>query len=105
MINANDESLLAPKSMKEAFDNLLNDKPKDKYDYFRCAYKSLAISYKNAINDIQSNTNKHYQKLYIVGGGAKNTFLNVLTEIETGKEVIALPIEATSIGNIKIQCK
>lgn len=42
-------------------------------------------------------------KLYIVGGGAKNQFLNRLTEEATGKQVIALPIEATALGNLKIQ--
>ena len=30
-------------------------------------------------------------------------FLNDLTEKATGKKVIALPIEATAIGNLKIQ--
>ena len=44
-----------------------------------------------------------YEKLYIVGGGAKNDFLNRLTEEATGKKVIALPIEATALGNLKIQ--
>jgi rhamnulokinase len=38
-----------------------------------------------------------------VGGGAKNVFLNGLTEKATGKKVIALPIEATAIGNLRIQ--
>ena len=44
-----------------------------------------------------------YDQLYIVGGGAKNQFLNDLTEKATGKKVVALPIEATAIGNLKIQ--
>ena len=33
----------------------------------------------------------------------KNAFLNELTEKASGKKVIALPIEATAIGNLKIQ--
>lgn len=105
VLDANDDSLLAPKSMKEAFDKLLNKKPADKYDYFRCAYKSLALSYKQAIEELESNTGKKYSELYIVGGGAKNAFLNELTEKATGKKVIALPIEATSIGNLISQIK
>jgi len=39
----------------------------------------------------------------VVGGGAKNAFLNRLTEQETGKQVVALPIEATALGNLKVQ--
>ena len=38
-----------------------------------------------------------------MGGGAKNAFLNKLTEEMSGKHVIALPIEATALGNLKIQ--
>ena len=44
-----------------------------------------------------------YKEIYIVGGGAKNGYLNALTEKITGKKVIALPIEATAIGNLKVQ--
>ncbi|HQB31888.1 MAG TPA: FGGY-family carbohydrate kinase, partial [Erysipelotrichaceae bacterium] len=102
-IEANDSSLLAPVSMKEAFDKLLKTKPEKVYDYFRCGYNSLALSYKQAIEELENNTGKSYQKLYIVGGGAKNHFLNQLTEKATGKKVVALPIEATAIGNLKIQ--
>ena len=103
VLDANHELLLAPKSMKEAFDSLLNEKPKDIYDYFRCAYKSLALSYKQAIEELEENTAKTYKSIYIVGGGAKNDFLNQLTEEATNKKVIALPIEATALGNLKIQ--
>ena len=55
------------------------------------------------IEELENNTGKKYSKLYIVGGGAKNEFLNDLTRSATGKEVIALPIEATSLGNLKSQ--
>ena len=57
----------------------------------------------NAIQELQHNTGKHYDRIYIVGGGAKNAFLNELTGKATGKKVIALPIEATAIGNLKSQ--
>ena len=57
----------------------------------------------NAIQELQHNTGEHYDRIYIVGGGAKNGYLNSLTEKASGKRVIALPIEATAIGNIKIQ--
>ena len=72
-------------------------------DYFRCAYRSLAFSYRDALTELEANTGKTYEKLYIVGGGAKNEFLNHLTAEATGKQVIALPIEATALGNLKIQ--
>jgi rhamnulokinase len=89
--------------MKAAFDEALNRKPHTVGDYFRCAYRSLALCYGNAIEELQRNTGKTYECIYIVGGGAKNAFLNRLTEEASGKTVIALPIEATAIGNLKSQ--
>lgn len=103
LIDANAQEFLAPKSMKAAFDAATGNALATVGDYFRCAYRSLAISYKQAINELEANTGKKYEKLYIVGGGAKNAFLNRLTEEATGKQVIALPIEATALGNLKIQ--
>ena len=102
-VNADSPDFLAPRSMKAAFDAALGESGMKVGDYFRCAYLSLAQSYKKAIEELESNTGKTYEKLYIVGGGAKNAFLNRLTEEATGKKVIALPIEATAIGNLKIQ--
>ncbi len=103
LIDANAQEFLAPKSMKAAFDTATGNACQTVGDYFRCAYRSLAISYKQAIDELEANTGKKYEKLYIVGGGAKNAFLNRLTEEATGKQVIALPIEATALGNLKIQ--
>ena len=102
-VNANAPEFLAPKSMKAAFDAATENRLTAIGDYFRCAYCSLALSYKQAIEELEANTGKKYEKLYIVGGGAKNSFLNCLTEEATGKQVIALPIEATALGNLKIQ--
>ena len=102
-VDANAQCFLAPESMKAAFQSALSAQPETVGDWFRCAYRSLALSYMNAIQELQHNTGRHYDRIYIVGGGAKNAFLNRLTEEASGKKVIALPIEATAIGNLKIQ--
>lgn len=102
-VDVNNQDFLSPKNMKDCFDSHLINKPNNMADYFKCAYKSLALCYKNAIEQLESNTNKTYKDLYIVGGGAKNQLLNNLTKKYTSKNIIALPIEATSIGNLKIQ--
>ena len=103
LIDANAPEFLAPKSMKAAFDTATGGKLISIGDYFRCAYRSLAQSYAEALAELERNTLRTYEKLYIVGGGAKNDFLNRLTAQATGKQVIALPIEATALGNLKIQ--
>lgn len=101
-VDASSAEFLAPESMRAAFDAVTGGFSKTG-DYFRCAYRSLAVSYKKAIDELEANTARKYEKLYIVGGGAKNAFLNRLTEEYTGKKVIALPIEATALGNLKLQ--
>lgn len=103
LVDANAECFMAPSSMKVAFDNETNGGLQSLGDYFRCAYRSLAKSYKCALDELEVNTGNRYDKLTIVGGGAKNQFLNDLTREMTGKEVIALPIEATALGNLKLQ--
>ena len=72
-------------------------------DYFFAAFRSLALSYRDAIRELEGLTGEKYDALYIVGGGAKNTLLNELTEEAIGFRVVALPIEATALGNLKIQ--
>ncbi len=103
LVDANAPAFLAPKSMKAAFDGATGNALSSLGDYFRCAYRSLALSYRDALAELEANTGETYEKLYIVGGGAKNGFLNRLTEEATGKQVVALPIEATALGNLKIQ--
>ena len=103
LVDANAPLFLSPQSMKAAFDEATGNALATVGDYFRCAYRSLAVSYKVALDELEANTGKTHDKLYIVGGGAKNGFLNALKEAATGKEVIALPIEATALGNLKVQ--
>lgn len=103
IVDANAQEFMAPESMKAAFAQASGGKLQTPGDYFSCAYRSLAICYRDAINNLETITGNTYEKLYIVGGGAKNQFLNRLTEEATGKQVIALPIEATALGNLKVQ--
>ena len=103
IVDANAEGFLAPAGMKAAFDEALGRQLPTAGDYFRCACRSLAFAYRDAVRELEQNTGRNYDRLYIVGGGAKNTFLNELTEWTTGKQVVTLPIEATALGNLKVQ--
>ncbi len=107
IFDVNDEAFMAPKSMKDAIVNYLAKRgktpPVTPADLFNSAYVSLADGYRVAISDLEANTGKSCSEIYIVGGGAKNEYLNSLSEKATGKKVIALPIEATAIGNLKVQ--
>ena len=61
--------------------------------------------YKKSIDELEEITGRKYKSIYVLGGGAKNQYLNKLIKQYTNKEVIALPIEATALGNIKVQMK
>ena len=101
----NAPQFLAPERMTEAFDVSVKSPPKTCGDYFRCAFLSLAESYAQALKELEENTGIKAEELYIVGGGAKNTYLNELTEKACKIKVVALPIEATAIGNLKVQMR
>ncbi len=103
IFDVNDSRFSAPENMKsEIIDELGYDDLTDG-DIINCVYHSLAFSYKSAIDEIEELTKRKYDILYIAGGGAKNKYLNELTEKYCKKRVIALPIEATALGNLKSQ--
>lgn len=102
--DVNDQSLMAPDDMESAIKALLGANPPQSIgDLYASIYRSLALGYGQAVRQMETNLGKTFDKIYIVGGGAKNKFLNKLTEQYTGKTVVALPIEATAIGNLKVQ--
>lgn len=64
---------------------------------------SLAARYAEVLKDIQDITGKKLSRLYVVGGGSKNTVLNRLTAERTGMEVVPGPAESATIGNFAVQ--
>ena len=104
--DVNDSSLNAPKKMKEAILELLKkNPPKNDIDLFASIYRSQAVCYKKAIDELEKITKRKYKKIYIIGGGARNVFLNHMVKEYTGLKVIPMPIEATALGNILVQMK
>jgi len=106
IFNVNDNSLFSTSNMERTIRNLLKGRePQNDEELFSSAFHSLAYCYNEEVKNLESITGKQYKNIYIVGGGAKNKYLNKLVELYTGKKVIPLPIEATSIGNLKVQMK
>lgn len=105
--DVNDEMFLSSLDIVSSIDQWFTshnlDKPTSEMDYIHATFNSLAYSYKQALDELELITLKKYDKMYIIGGGARNTYLNELTEEYCGKKIIALPIEATALGNIKSQ--
>lgn len=69
----------------------------------RCIFESLAFQYKEVLLQLRKLYKKDINKIYIIGGGCKNKFLNKLCADFTQCQVYAGPVEATAIGNLIVQ--
>ncbi|MCY8545542.1 rhamnulokinase [Bacillus vallismortis] len=106
-VNLNDERFLNPDSMIEEIEHYCRETrqkiPRTAGELACCIYSNLAIIYAIAIKELETVTEKPIEQLHIIGGGARNDFLNQLTADMSGKAVYAGPIEATAIGNLLMQ--
>ncbi len=66
-------------------------------------FHSLAARYSEVVTSVAAITGKKLKRLFIVGGGSKNSLLNRLTAERTGLEVILGSAESTTLGNFAIQ--
>ena len=66
----------------------------------RTALESLAMRYRQSLDEIEAVTGKKIDMLHLVGGGCKNIILNQFTANAIGRPVQTGPVEATALGNI-----
>lgn len=66
-------------------------------------FHSLAARYAEVISDLVRITGHPIHRIYIIGGGSRNTLLNKLTEQATGLPVLTGSAESATIGNFSIQ--
>lgn len=69
----------------------------------RCILESLALLYRQTMEELEILSGSELKVLHIVGGGSKNRLLNQLAANATGRRVLAGPVEATAIGNVLVQ--
>ena len=69
----------------------------------RCILESLALLYRQRIQDLSELTGKTFTRLHVIGGGSQNELLNQFTADALGIPVIAGPSEATALGNVAAQ--
>ena len=107
LVDANDGRFLAPTSMIEEIRKACREQgqqvPETAGELARVIYRSLAVCYRKAIQELEHITGKSFDCIHIVGGGSNADYLNRLTAKETGKTVYAGPGEATAIGNLGAQ--
>jgi rhamnulokinase len=64
---------------------------------------SLAARYAEVLSAISDITGRKLKRLFIVGGGSKNTLLNRLTAERSGLTVFSGSTESSTIGNFAVQ--
>ena len=101
--DVNHPSLSAPESMCLAIQTLLCEQELSLPDLMASIYHSLALSYRDAIHEMQQITGITFDTLQIVGGGSSDAYLNALTKDKTALRVLAGPKEGTAIGNLASQ--
>jgi rhamnulokinase len=69
----------------------------------RVILDSLALRYASVVDTIETLTASPITTIHIVGGGARNEYLNQATANATGRQVLAGPLEATAAGNVLVQ--
>ena len=68
-----------------------------------CIFHSLAQRYGEVFDMLCALVGEAFGALYIIGGGAQNSYLNSLTKQAVGVPVLIGSTEATAIGNIMVQ--
>ena len=110
-IDPNDNRFLKPNFSKNSMLKRIEDYcrehdfpvPAEKGEYMRAIYRGLAEAYARYTRQLTAITGVHYEHLYVIGGGCRNSILNQWTADVTGIPVSAGPVEATALGNILVQ--
>jgi rhamnulokinase len=102
-----DLRFLNPPSMTEALRGSLLETsqpaPQNPIHLTRVIFDSLALRYASIVESIESLTSSPVTTIHIVGGGARNEYLNQATANASGRPVLAGPTEATAAGNVIVQ--
>lgn len=106
-IDVNEHRFLSPSSMIDEITAACVDSgqkaPEGTGEMMFCVYQSLADSYAQTVRELEAITEKTFDRVCIIGGGSKDSYLNELTAKTCGKKVSAGPTEGTAIGNILVQ--
>ena len=72
-------------------------------EFVRVVLESLALKYRYTFDQLNEVADERIEKIYIIGGGIKNSLLCQFTANATGVPVIAALAEGTAVGNLMVQ--
>ena len=103
LIDATDDSLLAPADMEEALLKLLREggrgEPPGRGALVRCVLESLALEYDRRMTAIADLVGRRPDALYMVGGGTANKLLCQFTADACNMPIHAGVDQCTALGN------
>lgn len=109
LIDATDPRFLAPGGMPGRIAAACREagqpEPTTAAEFTRCVLDSLAVAYRDAIDDARRLSGREVEVVHVVGGGSRNELLCQLTADACGLPVVAGPAEATAIGNVLVQAR
>ena len=107
LIYPNDPSFFSPASMKEAFNQFFQRTnqpcPKTDAEYICCAYRSLALMYREALDELRSIHEDPIDLIHLLGGACHSPLMCQFTANATGLPVHAGPVEGAVTGNLIVQ--
>jgi rhamnulokinase len=77
--------------------------PESPGQFVRACLESLALTYRQRLDTLESILGRRFDVLHIVGGGGQNTLLSQMTADAIGRRVVVGPYEATAMGNLLVQ--
>jgi rhamnulokinase/L-fuculokinase len=108
LINPDDPSFSSagnmPKRICEYCEKTGQHVPETIGEIVRCIFESLSLRYRWTAEKLEEMTGKKYPVINIVGGGTKEVMLSQFAADASHRHVSAGPVEATTLGNIAMQC-
>lgn len=111
LLNTDEPSLLLPGEMMGRINaqlHALGHPPHSEHSshaphFANLLFHSLAARYREVLAEVAALTGKELKRVFIVGGGSRNRYLNRLIEQSTGLEVHRGSPESSTLGNFAIQ--
>jgi rhamnulokinase len=107
VVNPDDAVFLNPANMTETIRAFCRQtgqpEPATPAQLARCVFDSLALSYRNVKEELESLRQRKLTRIRIIGGGSQNRLLNQLCADACQLPVSAGPVEASALGNLSAQ--